>query len=140
VTTATLSGDQASKALSLAGTYTDLINTTAKKANLYADGYGVTGVCNDSVAVIEQAVTGHATQYPLLMKDSVLMGTIKQHLTDADHSDDANYRDLKAAIIALPSDTSVNGSTKRRALASMPWAAGFEPFASSEDARRILSK
>jgi hypothetical protein len=139
VTTATLNPEQSAKALSLAGTYTDLVNTVAKKNDLYAGGYGVTGVCNDSVAVVEKAVTGHATQYPLLMQDSVLMGTVKQHLSDADKSDDASYKAIKAAIIALPTDTTVNASTKQRALASLPWVAGQEPFGSTEDARKILS-
>jgi hypothetical protein len=40
----------------------------------------------------------------------------------------------------LPSDVRKNESQARRALASLPWAAGREPFASSEDARRILSQ
>jgi hypothetical protein len=138
VTTAKVSGDQALDAVKLAGTYTDLVNTTAKKLNLYADGYGVTGVCNDSVAVVEQAVTGTSTQYPLLMKDEVMMGGIKQHLTDSDKSDDASYVRLRDAIAKLPSDTRVNATTKQRALTSMPWAAGQEPFGSSQAARKIL--
>ncbi len=139
-TQAQLKGDDALKAISLAGAFTDVVNTTAKAKNLYADGYGVTGVCNDSVAVVQQAVTGRADAYPLLMKDSVLAEAITARLTDADKSDDKSYRALRAAMRELPSDTRKNESQQRRALASLPWEAGREPFASSEEARRILSQ
>lgn len=137
---ADLTGDDALKAISLAGAFTDLVNTTAKAKNLYADGYGVTGVCNDSVAVVQQAVTGRADAYPLLMKDSVLSEALNARLADADTSDDPTYRALRTAMRELPSDVRKNESQARRALASLPWAAGREPFASSEEARRILSQ
>jgi hypothetical protein len=140
VTTGQATGDQALKAIRLAGAFTDLVNTTAKDKNLYAAGYGVTGVCNDSVAVVQQALTGKATQYPLLMRDSVLMGEIDKHLSDANHADDATFRTLRNAIRELPSDTRMTPSTKARALASLSWAAGQEPFQSTVDARRILSE
>ncbi|MEW5738416.1 MAG: hypothetical protein AB1938_05790 [Myxococcota bacterium] len=134
------SGDKALKAIKLAGAFTDLVNTTAKDKNLYAAGYGVTGVCNDSVAVVQQALTGKASQYPLLMKDSVLMGEIDKRLSDSNKADDATFKSLRNAIRDLPSDTRMTPSTKARALASLPWAEGKEPFQSSVDARRILSE
>lgn len=137
---ADLTGDDALKAISIAGAFTDIVNTTAKAKNLYADGYGVTGVCNDSVAVVQQAVTGRADAYPLLMKDSVLSDALNARLGDADTSDNAAYRAIRSAMRELPSDVRKNESQARRALASLPWAVGREPFASSEDARRILSQ
>lgn len=133
-------GDKALKAIRLAGAFTDLVETTAKEKHLYAEGYGITGVCNDSVAVVQKAVTGHAGQYPLLMKDSVLMGEIDKRLGDANKADDASFKSLRAAIQELPTDTRMTPSTKARALASLPWAEGKEPFQSSVDARRILSE
>ena len=139
-TQASLSGAKALEAITVAGAFTDLVNTTAKEKNLYADGYGVTGVCNDSVAVVQQAVTGHADAYPLLMKDEVLYGALKERLGDANKADDPTYREIRRAMKDLPSDVHTNASSKRRALASLPWAAGREPFASSEEARRILSQ
>ena len=47
---------------------------------------------------------------------------------------------LEKQVSELPSDVHHNESQKRRALASLPWAAGREPFASSEEARKILSQ
>ena len=135
----TLSGDQAMKAVELAGAFTDVVNTTAKSMNLYGDGYGITGVCNDSVAVIQQAMTGHADEYPLLMKDEVLYGALKQHLNDHD-ADVGLYQQLSKAIHDLPSDATPNRTAKARALASLSWAPGNEPFQSTADARKILSQ
>jgi len=135
-----VSGAKALQAISVAGAFTDLVNTTAKEKNLYADGYGMTGVCNDSVAVVQQAVTGHADAYPLLMKDEILYGALKERLSDANKADDPSFKAIRKAMRELPSDVHHNESQKRRALASLPWAAGREPFASSEEARRILGQ
>jgi ApbE superfamily uncharacterized protein (UPF0280 family) len=96
-------------------------------------------VCNDSVAVVQQAVTGHADAYPLLMKDSVLHDALAERLGDANKADDPAYKAIRKAMRELPSDVRANESQKQRALASLPWAAGKEPFVSSEEARRILS-
>jgi hypothetical protein len=120
------------------GAFTDVVEDTAKRLNLYADGYGITGVCNDSVAVVQQAVTGNASQYPLLMNDSVLLGELQRRLSDGDRTGDATYRSLKKAIGELPSDARPNPSAARRALQSIPWESGREPFQSTVDARRIL--
>jgi hypothetical protein len=132
-----LTGAQAAKAIDTAGAFADVVHQTAQRLNLYADGYGITGVCNDSVAVVQQALTGHADEYPLLMNDSVLYGELKKHLGQ---SSDPTYQSILKAIKDLPSDTRANPSAKARALASLPWAAGQEPFASSAAAREILSR
>lgn len=138
VTQAELSGDQALTAIKLAGVFTDVVHQSAQKLNLYADGYGVTGVCNDSVAVVEQAMTGKAHEYPLLMKDEVLLGELSRRLGDAEPSDDALCQSLQQAIKDLPSDVRQNSTSRARALASIPWTAGQEPFQSTIDARKIL--
>jgi len=137
-TLATLKGDKALEAVKLAGVFTDVVQQSARKLDLYADGYGITGVCNDSVAVIEQATTGVAHEYPLLMKDSALTPELQRRLSDGDASDDALCKQLKKAIEDLPSDVRQNASSRARALASIPWAAGAEPFQSTVEARRIL--
>lgn len=133
-----VSGEKALQALRLAGDFTDVVNTTAKDKHLYAGGYGLTGVCNDSVAVVQQALLGRADQYPLLMKDELLYAEIQRHLSTAKGADKAAYRALLKAIKELPSDTKPNATMKRRALASIPWGAGQEPFQSTVEARKIL--
>lgn len=132
-------GDDALKAVAIAGALGDVIGTSAKAANLYADGYGVTGVCNDSVAVVQQALMGRADQYPLFMRDDVLFGELKKRLSDADLRDDPIYTAIRKAIEELPSDVQQNATTRARALKSIPWAEGAEPFDSTIAARAILA-
>lgn len=133
------SGDQAIKAAKLSSLLGDIIRDSADAAGLLMSGYGVTGVCNDSVAVVQQAIAGRATAYPLLMQDATLTDQIQQRLTDKDRRDDPAYRELSGAMADVPSDAMSNASAGSRALASLPWAAGKEPFASVETARAILS-
>jgi hypothetical protein len=136
---AELTGDKAQEAIKLAGLFSDVVGKTAKDLGLYAEGYGLTGVCNDSVALIEQAMTGTAHEYPLLMKDEVLLGEVQKRLADNNRRDDPSFRKLGQAIRDLPSDLKSGPTTRQRALDSMPWEAGKEPFQSSVDARAILS-
>jgi hypothetical protein len=133
----TLTGADATRAVSLAADFTDVVHTSAQALGLYADGYGVTGVCNDSVAVIEQAMTGTAHEYPLLMNDSTLMGEVQKRIAN-DPRDSTDFQALKQAIVTLPSDATPNATAGSRALSSLPWAKGDEPFTSTVDARRIL--
>lgn len=134
-----VTGDAAVRAVKLAGLLGDVINDSAKALNLYADGYGVTGVCNDSVAVIEQAMLGAAHEYPLMMQDAVLQAELQKRLGDGVRRDDPDYRVLSENIARLPTDTSPNASLRERALASIPWSPGKEPFVSTEQARKILA-
>jgi len=87
---------------------------------------------------IEQALTGHAHQYPLFMQDSTLTSEIERHLSDADKSDDSQFKLLKKAMKALPNDLKPNATARERALSSIPWTAGQEPFQSTVEARKIL--
>jgi hypothetical protein len=139
VTVATLGDDDATKALTLAGVLSDVIQDASIQHQLAMSGYGVTGVCNDSVAIIQQAMTGTVTAYPLFMRDDVLLPEIGKRLVDTNRTDDAALKVLKAAIEQAPSDDKPNATSAKRALASIPWAAGQAPFASTETARSILA-
>ena len=134
------SGDQTARAITVAGALTDIINSSAKAEGLYASGYGATGVCNDFNAVIEQGIQGKADQYPLLMNDSTLVAVIKAKLSDQDMSDNQVVGDIRGAIYQLPNDVKANSSAQRRALASIPWVEGQEPFQSTVDARKTLNR
>jgi hypothetical protein len=134
-----LDQQQALRAAALGGVFADVVVDASARKGLVADGYGVTGVCNDSVAVIEQAVLGKNTAYPLLMRDGELLPEIDRRLKTADVDTQQKLRALRDAIVAVPSDDKKNATTAARALASMPWTAGNEPFASTQEARRILA-
>ncbi|MDP2345177.1 MAG: hypothetical protein Q8O67_29805 [Deltaproteobacteria bacterium] len=139
VDVAQLDQTKALQALSLAAVLGDVIQDVGQKKNLAMSGYGVTGVCNDSVAIIQQAMTGSVTGYPLFMRDDVLLPEIALRMKDKNHRDDAALATLKSAILAVPNDDVANVTQKTRALASIPWTPGNEPFTSVADARTILS-
>jgi hypothetical protein len=128
------------KAITLAGVLADVIQDVSHKEGLAMAGYGVTGVCNDSVAILQQAMTGQVTGYPLFMRDAVLLKEIDLRLKDTNRSDDGALKTLKAAIAAVPSDDTANATSTKRALSSIPWPAGQAPFFSTEQAREILEK
>jgi len=115
-----------------------VIRGAAKAHDLQKAGYGITGVCNDSVAIIEHALFGQATAYPLLMRDEVVLAELGQ-ARQAGGALDAAYAALATSIAAVPSDTEPQPSAAQRALASLPWQPGQEPFASTVEARRILT-
>lgn len=133
------------KAIDVAGVYTNMADKVASQLGLYAGGYGVS-VCNDSVAAVEQVVRDQTPpRYPLMMQDSVYTKALTGMLADGDTSDDARVRELQAAIAKLPSDADLStigsGAAQRaRALASIPYPAGQEPFGSTVVAKKILSR
>jgi hypothetical protein len=135
----TFSGAKAKDAVLLAGTLSQVINAVADEKQLAIGGYGATGVCNDSVAVVQKALTGRTTAYPLLMRDALLADEVKQRKTDGDTSDDARLGRLEQAIRETPSDAVGHTNGRRRALASLPWSPGQEPFESTVTARELLS-
>jgi hypothetical protein len=139
-TAATIPAQDGLKAITLAGILADVIQDVSHKEGLAMAGYGVTGVCNDSVAILQQAMTGQVTGYPLFMRDAVLLKEIDLRLKDSNRTDDSALKTLKAAIAAVPSDDVPNTTSTARALSSIPWPAGQAPFFSTEAAREILTK
>jgi hypothetical protein len=136
--TQTVTGDKAFEAVELAGLQSSLINKTAEKHDLLAAGYGVIGVCNDTVAWNEQMMTGKTDVYPLLHRDALLEPELDALLSDKNYRDDKGWKALKAGIGQLPSDHQPNATSRSRAGASIPWPAGKEPLASSAHAAQTL--
>ena len=137
-TSDTYTGDDAQRAIELAGVFGDVVNQVTD--GLVASGYGVTGVCNDSVSVIQQAMSGRAVAYPLLMRDETVSPHLEGLLKDQSTRGDPLVRDLLKSIADLPSDVGANASQKERAEASLPYAPGEEAFTSTVHARETLLK
>jgi hypothetical protein len=136
---ASLSGDDAARAIHMAGLTSDVINASAAAQDLAVGGYGATGVCNDSVAVVQHVMTGQTSAYPLLMRDETLFKELKTRLDTGNHFDVGDYAAIRDAIDALPSDVKPNPSAKARArTGGLPWAPGAEPFQHVVDARAAL--
>ncbi len=137
---AQFAGSDAVKATQSAQHLGDVIRTVAKQKNLSLQGYGQTGVCNDSVAVV-QHVLQHTdgSAFPYVMRDPLLVDELQQRATSATSEQDRiGYETLLQSILAVPDDLQPNASQAQRALTSIPWAPGQEPFAFVVEARRIL--
>jgi hypothetical protein len=138
-------GQAATRALVAAAHLTDVVRTIAQRRGLPLDGYAVTGVCNDSAAVVHAAATGRAYSYPMMMIDELVLPEIEARIakTERDPEGQGAHEALAAlrdAIRWVPDDRMPGETTKERALRSMPWEAGQEPFFSTEQARAVLSQ
>lgn len=131
-------GDDALQAAYFAGLLSDVINHVAQTKGMKLAGYGATGVCNDSVAIVQKALGGEVVSYPLLMKDSVVMGGLQERLAESAAAEAESYGRLADAVQAVPSDAESDSTSLRRALASIPWPVGSEVFPSTSRARVIL--
>ncbi|MCU0664843.1 MAG: hypothetical protein MUC50_21280 [Myxococcota bacterium] len=141
VSDSSFSTEEAALAMVYGGYVVDVIRAVAQERNAPFDGWGLSGVCNDSAAVLQQAVHGKVNSYPLFMNDELLNAEISKRLAA---SEDLSALDLKAyealmlSIAKTPDDITRNRSTRRRLLTSLPWKPGTEPFYSTIDARRIV--
>ncbi|GIW70843.1 MAG: hypothetical protein KatS3mg102_0385 [Planctomycetota bacterium] len=138
VVTERWTGERAREAAALAGLLGEAIRASARAQGLAAGGYGITGVCNDSVAIVQHALSGRVTGHPLLMRDEALQGELERRLAEGPRRDGRRYRRLLASIAAVPSDQEPNGSAPARALASLPWPPGREPLGVAIHARAAL--
>jgi hypothetical protein len=138
-TAATLATPDAVRAMTMAAVLADVIQDVARHEGLAMSGYGMTGVCNDSVAIVQQAMTGRVTAYPLFMRDALLLTELDRRLQGASAAEGDVLRSVRAAIVAVPSDARRNATSSARALASIPWPAGRAPLSSTELAREILT-
>lgn len=137
-TSAVFEGADAVKALRYGGLLTSLIEESARAQGLGMAGYGITGVCNDSVAIVQHAVSGATTAHPLLMLDESLLPFLDVRLAGKNHRDRAGYQALRASLLAVPNDLEPSASTLARTRGSFPWAPGQEPIKVGAEARAIL--
>ncbi len=132
----TWKGDKAIEALSIASRWRGAVVEAAREGRLPAGGYGTTGVCNDSAAVIQHALTGRTTIYPLTMQDDAVVPVLRRRI---ERSADPIDRTLIRTVEALPSDDRPDGTAAARALASIAYASDERtPWRRADNARRIL--
>ena len=130
-------GDTALKALKASALYLDALQGISREDALFAGGYGQSGICNDSVAVIEMLLNGKATVYPLLVDKKRVLAyldtLVKKRPTMA-----ARYREIYEAVEQTPSDVTPNPTQPQRILDSIPYGPGPTPYTGFSDARRTF--
>ncbi len=138
-TSATYGHERAVPAFKAAGLYLDLLRNIARRDALFAGGYGQSGICSDSVAVIEVLLGVEPTVYPLLINKQLVL----RHLAALQRrrpSLAARYEQIREAIQKMPSDITRNPSQARRILSCIPYGPGPTPHVGYNDARRALPK
>lgn len=107
-----LTGENAVRAIRLAGLHAIVLNGLATELGLPFGGYGTTAVCNDSAAILQQCLYGETTIYPLTSIGRFAQRT-RRYAQDfrnelAKHEGfDVEVHDLDALVLAmkqLPSD------------------------------------
>ena len=126
-------------ALRLSTTSAAVLNVAGAEGHLLFGGYGALGVCIDSVAAVQQVLTGTCTLYPLILGGEAKIGLLTCYKwvqkkaaaggTDGKWKYDEEARKLRDALNALPCDgivePGVAAATARRALACLPQRSVF---------------
>lgn len=107
-------------------------NCIADENHVVVGGYGFMGVCLDSVALLQQSLTGTCSMYPLFLDGAAKMYLVQGYRIF--EKENAMYREdaiaLRESLIELPSDIIVPpdkvSSTARRALQSLPEKSVFQ--------------
>lgn len=125
-----LSGEDAVRATRIAGLYANILNGLATELGLPFGGYGLTAVCNDSAAIIQDILYNESTIYPLTSIGRFMQRTMcyAENLRDEMESSNesgllnAEIEDLTAianAMRRLPSDINAAPSNRKSAAKRM---------------------
>lgn|GEM_PF-2284299 len=131
-------GAEIPKVIHLAGVFGAATNTHAKLEDMWLNGYGILGVCNDAVAAVQRAIRGKADLYPLLMDRKEDLAALMRPAKSLDPRDLEARKSLIKQVEALPTDHSSEATMRERALASLPTLADGSMLPSARSAKRIL--
>ena len=133
----TYAGGDAKKAIANAAMWRKTVNDLAGDRHLFGGGYGQTGLCNDSVALIQALVTGRTTIYPLAMDKALVTRYLESKVAEKGPLHE-QYRTLLRGVRSLPSDAGSDPTQPSRILDSIPYGPGPTPFPGVDHAREVL--
>ena len=144
-----LSGPDAVRAARLAGLYANVLNGLATEMKLPFGGYGLSAVCNDSAAVLQQCLYDKNTIYPLTSIGRFMQRTLRyaqrlreKLLLQQQKSLDPEIDDLCAIVDAmkqLPSD--INAAPSNAASAAKRMLHTLQPklpFRMHVDSKKVM--
>jgi hypothetical protein len=116
------------KSIRTAGLFAVIMNGVATKFQLPFGGYGLTGVCNDSAAVLEYALSGTTHIYPLTLNGTFVMYSLRA------------AKELCTKLSQDPSMSKEVLSLKRlmKALKELPSDISSLPSEAADQCRRFL--
>ena len=147
-----LHGADAARAARFAAVYATCLNGLATERDLPFGGYGLTAVCNDSAAVIEECLHGTCSIYPMTSIGSYMMRTVRYAaaVRDVFRSMDGMEKEVEAlgmiinAMGKIPSDLnalpSYAASSAERILHGLPKNASFQLMTESRGVVESLLK
>jgi hypothetical protein len=141
-----VAGKDAVRAARLAGLYANVLNGVATEMGLPFGGYGLTAVCNDSAAVLQECLYGTSTIYPMTSIGSFMQRTLRyaQRFRDElkPHADSHEIKDMCAIITAMrkiPSDLNASPTNAlnaaKRMLHCLP---PDRPFQLMNDTKNVM--
>jgi len=143
-----LSGEQAVRGVCLAGLYANVMNGLATELRLPFGGYGVTAVCNDSAAILQQCLYGETTIYPLTsigrfaQRTMRYAQTMRDNLANSENEFQKEIADLDAIVQAmrsLPSDINASPTNSKSAAKRMLHTLQPKlPFVLMHDAEEVM--
>jgi len=143
-----ITGPSVVRAVSMCGLLATVLNCVGTRMNMPFGGYGLTGVCLDSCAVLEKALLGTISSFPLLNINRFHMHAIREARSFLDAlitSGDSRAADMKAVLASmesLPSDNAATPSnasdTARRIIATTPETMPFKVMERSVDACKAI--
>ena len=121
-----LDGQDAVRAARIAGLYANCLNGLATELELPFGGYGLTAVCNDSAALVQQCLYGVNTIYPMTSIGRFMLRTMryaeqfqdKLAVQSNNNQLDLELQDLSAVVQAMkmiPSDLNASPSNAQSA-------------------------
>lgn len=145
------SKEKALQAVRMASLLSVTFNAIGTEQKLPFGGYGVLGVCNDTAALLDQAIRGTTNMYPLVSTGRYLMHIAKRlvalriGLLNASKLEEElkDIQQMIAAIMDISSDLQASPSNAldatRRYLACLPRASVFQLEAESKEIMTRIS-
>ena len=145
------SKEKALQAVRMASLLSVTFNAIGTEQNLPFGGYGVLGVCNDTAALLDQAIRGTTNMYPLVSTGRYLMHIAKRLVALRiglfnDPKLEEELKDIQqmiAAIMDISSDLQASPSNAldatRRYLACLPRTSVFQLEAESKEIMTHIS-
>jgi len=121
---------QVGRAVRLAGLYANVLNGLATELELPFGGYGVTAVCNDSAAMLQQCLYGESYIFPLTSLGRYMQRTLRYNQVLS--------RELKAVSRGTMKDELEDLEALQQAMLALPSDINATPANAPDAARRLL--
>jgi len=138
---AILAGAEAARATYLMSLLGDILIQIYQEKRLALYGYLITGVCDDACGAIEALTYGASTEYPNQMIKSTVIPEIVRRVKKQDMFS-RYYYELLTVVSSIPEDwtETKDATAPARALGTIVYPVGKEPFQCVVDGRAILSQ